>query len=150
MRLIADTSAIVAAIVADEPRHAECYQMLTDATHAFITPHVATEVFYLLAAAGHQQAAEDFLADVAGGFFELVNPEAGDYAVARDLVARYRGAIHRKRPKPGGLDVADAMNVIAAARQETTMIATLDQDYRVIRPLSGPSYFTLLPHDAAV
>jgi len=147
MRVVADTSVIVAAVVSSEPRHDECFRLLTDATHAFVTPHVATETYYLLAAAGYPQAASDFLADIANGFYELAHLDAADYAMAHDLIGRYEGALRRKKPKPGSLDLADAMNVIAAAKKETTLIATLDQDYRAVKPLNGPSYFTLLPDD---
>jgi len=147
VRLVADTSVIIAAIIRSEPRHDECSSLLDQATHAFITPHVTAEVFYLLSAVGHDEAALDFLADVTDGFYELVNPRPDDYRVARDLIARYSGQLVRKRPKPGSLDLADAMNTVVAARQETTIIATLDQDYRQIEPLSGPKSFTLFPDD---
>ncbi|MDR0285082.1 MAG: PIN domain-containing protein [Propionibacteriaceae bacterium] len=147
MRLVADTSVIIAAIIEEEPRHRECHAVLSDAVHAYITPHAATETYYLLAAAGCQSAAEDFLSDIADGFYELVQLEAGDYAVARDVVRHSGGVWRGRRPKPGALDLADAMNVVAAARVETTIIATLDQDYRAIAPLNGPSYFTLVPDD---
>jgi len=148
VRLVADTSAIIAAIIRSEPRHNECNDLLSQATHAFITPHVTAEVFYLLSAVGHNEAALDFLDDVGGGFYELINPVVDDYLVARDLVAKFGGQLERKRVKPGLLDLADAMNVVVAARQETTMIATLDQDYRQIEPLIGPKFFTLLPDDS--
>ena len=148
MRLVADTSAIIAAIIQSEPRHVECKELLDQATHAFITPHVTAEVFYLLGAVWHNEAALDFLADVADGFYELVNPQATDYLVARDLAGRYTGQIARKRPKPGLLDLADAMNLVVAARLETTIIASLDQDYRQITPLAGARFFTLLPDDS--
>jgi predicted nucleic acid-binding protein len=147
MRLIADTSAIIAAIVTTEPRHEECHQVLAAATQAWITPHVATEVFHLLIAAGHDEAGEVFLTDIADGFFDLVSFRAQDYADARHLINRYRGTVRRRRPKAGSIDLADAMNVVAAARCGTTVIATLDQDYRGIRPLAGAAYFILLPDD---
>ena len=148
MRLVADTSVIIAAILESEPRHVESNRVLTQATHVFLTPHVSAEVYYLLAAAGYHQAAQCFLSDISGGFYELVNPDAADYEVAKELIQHYEGKTHRKKPKSGSLDMADAMNVIAAARQETTMIATLDQDYRIVKPLSGPAYFTLVPDDS--
>jgi len=147
MRIVADTSAIIAAIIRNEPRHEECSALLDQATHAFITPHVTAEVFYLLCAVGHNVAALAFLTDVTDGFYELVNPQPHDYLIARDLAARYGGQLMRKRPKPGLLDLADAMNIVVAARQETTIIASLDQDYRQIEPLGGSKFFTLLPDD---
>jgi len=150
MRVVADTSAIIAAIVTSESRHDDCLSVLTEATHAFLTPHVATEVCHLLAAAGYQSAVAGFLDDITNGFFEIVHQEARDYEMAKDLILRYDGKIRRKKLKGGSLDLADAMNVIAAARAETTVIASLDQDYRMITPLTGPRYFTLLPDDGPV
>ncbi|MDR1237800.1 MAG: PIN domain-containing protein [Propionibacteriaceae bacterium] len=147
MRLVADTSVIVAAIVDNEPRHAQCLAVLESATHAYITPQVVTETCWLLSAAGYRRAAIDFLSDVASGFFELVNPEPSDYVRAGQLIDSYAGTMRRKKPKPGSIDLADAMNVIVAARQETTILATLDQDYRGLKPLVGPAFFTLLPDD---
>ena len=147
MRMVADTSAIVAAIIDTEPRHQDCLRVLTEATRVFVTPQVATEVFYLLTAVGHERAAESFLADIASGFFESVNPDPADYQVAGEVVARYRGVLKRKKPKSGRLDLADAMNVVAAARVETTILATLDQDYRQLQPLGGLRHFSLLPDD---
>ena len=147
MRMVVDTSAIIAAIVTTEPRHRECRRVLTDATRAFVTPHVTTEVFYLLTAAGHARAAASFLDDVAAGFYELVNPDRADYQAAGEVIARHEGLLQRKKPKAGGLDLADAMNVVAAAKVETTILATLDQDYRRIQPLSGPRFFSLVPDD---
>jgi len=48
--------------------------------------------------------------------------------------------------------VADTSAVLAAIvtsepHEETTIIATLDQDYRILKPLVGPSFFTLVPDD---
>ena len=148
MRLVADTSVIIAAIIVTEPRHDECLKMLTDATHAFLTPHVATEVCYLLSAAGYGHVVPAFLDDIIGGFYEIVHFDATDYGTAKDLILRYDGTLRRKKLKGGSLDLADAMNVVAAAKTETTLLASLDQDYRAVKPLNGHPYFTLLPDDS--
>ncbi|MDR2379546.1 MAG: hypothetical protein LBD70_09015, partial [Bifidobacteriaceae bacterium] len=66
---------------------------------------------------------------------------------AADLIEQYRGGISRKRPKPGSIDLADAMNVITAAHKQTNVIITADQDYRWIAPTSGHTSFRLLPWD---
>lgn len=54
----------------------------------------------------------------------------------------------RKRRKPGSLDLADAMNVVVAGSLGTNLVVATDQDYRVVEPLSGHGYFTILPADA--
>ena len=149
MRLVADTSAIIAAIVSTEPRHDECLKVLTDATHVFLTDHVATEVCHLLQAAGYGHVVPAFLDDIVDGFYEIVHLDSVDYGTARELILHYEGTIRRKKLKSGSLDLADAMNVVAAARMETTLLASLDQDYRRVSPLNGLQYFTLLPDDSS-
>ena len=150
MRFVADTSAIIAAIIKDEPRHIECRTILDEAAHVFITPYVTAEVFYLLNSVGHYSAALSFLLDIAEGFYEVVNPDATAYQVARDLIIGISGKLMRKKTKTGSLDLANAMNIVIAAQQETTIIASLDQDYRQVEPLNGPRFFTLLPEDAVI
>ncbi|MDR1185986.1 MAG: PIN domain-containing protein [Bifidobacteriaceae bacterium] len=147
MRIVADTSGIVAAVVSAEPTHAECRRVLEDATEVFISPCVATETCYLLRAGGHDRAVAGFLANLAQGFYEIVPLAAGDCAPVAALMETYRDALRRKRPKPGTIDLADAHNVVIADRRHTTSLLTLDQDYRFVRPLSGMPFFTLLPED---
>ncbi|MDR2380542.1 MAG: hypothetical protein LBE08_05105 [Bifidobacteriaceae bacterium] len=67
--------------------------------------------------------------------------------VCRAIPQLYWGSLSRRRTKPGTIDLADAMNVIVAARQETNIIIAADLDYRFIAPLSGHAAFRLLPAD---
>ncbi|MBK7821085.1 MAG: PIN domain-containing protein [Tessaracoccus sp.] len=147
MRVIADTGGIVAAINTAEPGHAEFLGVLESASAVFVTPLVVTEVHHVLTSAGLGEAADDFLDDVGGGFYDLVNPSVADFAKASELVQRYRGSMQRKRRKPGSLDLADAMNVVVAAAKGTNLIVATDQDYRRVVPLSGHPAFALLPQD---
>lgn len=55
--------------------------------------------------------------------------------------------MQRKRPKPGSLDLTEAMNVVAAGAKGTNLIVATDQGYRRVAPLSGHPAFVLLPHD---
>jgi predicted nucleic acid-binding protein len=68
--------------------------------------------------------------------------------MARELILKYVGAVKRKRVKNDSLDLPDAINIVVAAHEETTIIATLDGDYRQVKPLVGLPYFTLLPADS--
>lgn len=147
MRLVADTGGIVAAMNSAEPDHARFRSVLESASVAIITPLVITEVHYLLSSAGEHEAAQDFLEDLAGGFYELATPTAEDYAQAGTLIRTYSGKIERKRRKPGSLDLADAMNIVTAQRHGTNLLLATDQDYRITRPLTGHHYFALLPYD---
>jgi predicted nucleic acid-binding protein len=149
MRIVADTSGIVAAIVAAEPAHAACRRVLEEASEVFVSPCVVTETCHLLRAGGHARAVAGFLANLAGGFYELVPLAAEDCGTAAELMDTYQGVLQRKCSKRDTLDLADAHNVIIAGRRQTNALLTLDQDYRFIRPLSGLPYFALLPQDAA-
>ncbi|WP_414988319.1 type II toxin-antitoxin system VapC family toxin [Aeromicrobium sp.] len=144
---MADTGGIVAAINAAEPDHADFLETLESAATVLVTPLVVTEVHHILTSAGLATTADDFLSDVAEGFYTLVNPTLADLAQAGRLVQRYRGSMQRKRRKPGSLDLADAMNVVVAAAHGTNMIVATDQDYRRVTPLSGHPAFVLLPDD---
>lgn len=147
MRVVADTGGIVAAINTAEPGHVEFLGVLESASAVFVTPLVVTEVHHVLTSAGLAEAADDFLDDVVGGFYDLVNPGVADFDRAGGLVQRYRGSMQRKRRKPGSLDLADAMNVVVAAAKSTNLIVATDQDYRRVVPLSGHHGFALLPQD---
>lgn len=147
MRLIADTGGIVAAMNTAEPDHDRFRAALESASMAIVSPLVIAEVHYLLSSAGLHDAARDFLEDVAGGFYELAVPAAEDYTTAAALIKRYEGKMERKRRKPGSLDLADAMNVVMAKRYATNLVLATDKDYRVAAPLSGHSYFLILPQD---
>jgi len=148
VRLIADTGGIVAAMNTAEPDHERYRSALESAALAVITPLVIAEVHYLLSSGGAHEAARDFLEDVSGGFYELAGLSAEDYAQGAALIQRYEGKMERKRRKPGSLDLADAMNIVAANRYGINTLLATDQDYRVTQPLSGHQYFVLLPHDA--
>lgn len=145
--MVADTGGIVAAINAAEPGHAEFLRVLESASTVFVTPLVVTEVHHVLTSAGLGPVADDFLDDVVGGFYELVNPNPVELAKASELIRRYRGSMQRKRRKPGSLDLADAVNVVVAGAKGTNLIVATDQDYRRITPLSGHPAFVLLPQD---
>ncbi|MDR1449502.1 MAG: PIN domain-containing protein [Propionibacteriaceae bacterium] len=147
MRLLADSGGIIAALNEAEPGHVAFREVLEAGAAVYITPLVVTEVHHVLVSYGLRSAADDFLGDVAGGFYELFNPVAADYSAARELAAQYQGLVARKRRKRDSLDLADAMNVVAAGRLETNLLVATDQDYRTVRPLSRHPAFVLLPLD---
>ncbi|MDR2373858.1 MAG: PIN domain-containing protein [Bifidobacteriaceae bacterium] len=147
MRLVVDTSGVLAALDAAAPAHQAFHEALTGAAAAAITPITVAEVHYLLTSRRAYQTANDFLEDIASGFYDLMSPTAKDYARAAALIAQYSGQIRRKKAKAGSIDLADAMNVIAAARVQTNCVLTADADYRLVRPLSAHAAFTLVPVD---
>ena len=147
MRLVADTGGILAAMNSAEPDHEAFRATLESAAMAVISPLVVAEVHYLLGSVRAHEAANDFLEDLAGGFYELATIAPEDYTAAAELIRLYEGRMERKRRKPGSLDLADAMNIVLANRYATNMILATDQDYRMTTPLSGHHYFVILPKD---
>jgi predicted nucleic acid-binding protein len=142
MRVIADTSGIVTAVDADQPGHSLALNALRDAAVALVTPQVIAETCHVLTRLGVPSAASGVLEDVASGFYELWNPEPLHYSQARLLLSKYRGSIRRKKPKPDGLDLADAMNLLMADLFDVGLILTTDPDYRQARTPHGK---TLVP-----
>jgi len=147
VRLIADTGGIVAAMNTAEPDHERYRSTLESASLAVVTPLVIAEVHYFLSTANAHEAANGFLEDLAGGFYELATVLPEDYAIAAALIKRYEGRMERKRRKPGSLDLADAINIVIARRYGTNLLLATDQDYRVATPLSGHQYFAILPQE---
>ncbi|MDR2378487.1 MAG: PIN domain-containing protein, partial [Bifidobacteriaceae bacterium] len=89
--------------------------VLTGARTVFVTEAVVTEVHHVASSAGQSQAPNAFLEAIAEDFYELVPISRADHALAAELIRRHQGQTRRKKRKPGSLDTADAMNVIAAA-----------------------------------
>jgi predicted nucleic acid-binding protein len=149
VRVVADSGGLIAAMDEDDPLRQRCLAVLQAAATVFITPLVIAEVHHVVSAGGLRREAAGFLRDIAAGGYELAHPTASDYGQAADLIERYEGQISRKKRKPGGLDLADAMNVVVAAQAGTNLILATDQDYRAIRPLTAHPAFALLPADLA-
>jgi uncharacterized protein len=68
---------------------------------AVITPLVVADDHYLLSAVSAHEAAQEFLQDLAGGFYEIASPLPEDHSAASALIKRYDGRMERKRRKPG-------------------------------------------------
>jgi predicted nucleic acid-binding protein len=147
VRVVADTGGIVVALNSTEPEHSRFRAVLDEAAGVFITEAVVTEVHHVLSSAGQNRAAKSFLDAVADGFYELVPMTAPDHALAAELIRRYEGKTRRKKRRPGSLNLADAMNVVAAARLATNLLVATDQDYRLVAPLTAHPAFALLPYD---
>jgi hypothetical protein len=138
--IVLDTSGLLAAVDAshsDHERVARCIQ--ADRGPFLLSPFVAAEVDYLLAA--RQGVTEElrFLGAVADGSFHLECFEAEDIGLMIDVVERYRDQ---------NIGLADASLVVLAARAGTTRVLTFDErHFRVLQPLRGRT-FTVLPADA--
>jgi predicted nucleic acid-binding protein len=138
--IVCDTSGLVAAYSATDPRRTQITEQLSaDPGGLILSPFVLAELDYLAATLSGVRAELKILADVADGVFTLAAFGPDDVAQAAVLVERYRAM---------RIGLADASLVVLAARYSTTRLLTLDErHFRAIRPLRGNA-FTILPADA--
>ena len=135
--LVLDTSTLLAALDAGEPRHEECVRALADGRVELILPLlVLAELEYWCAKRGGTSAWLLFLDDVLAGAYRLEAPTTADLGRARELQARYADL---------DLGIVDATIVALAERLDLTRVATLDhRHFTVVRP-SHVEAFELLP-----
>jgi predicted nucleic acid-binding protein len=135
--LICDTSGLVAFFDASDKHHPRVSNVIARERGPFIvSPFVLAELDYLMATRRDLAAELAVLTELSGGAWELPAFTAEDLRSARDIVERY-----------GDLDVglADASQVVLAARYRTQRILTLDRrHFGVVRTAKGKP-FTLLP-----
>ena len=135
--MIVDTSALLAYFDLDEPDHEAVAAILADTSEPLaVSPYVIAELDYLVASRLGVQAELAVLAELAGGAWDLTAIDADELSQGRAVIQRYADQ---------GIGVADASNVVLAARYRTRTIMTLDhRHFDVLRPLSG-GRFTILP-----
>jgi hypothetical protein len=138
--IICDTSGLYAAYNARQPDHRETVAVVDgDPGPLVVSPYVLTELDYLLRTKVGVAAEVGLLRDVEAGAYEVTGLSDLEMGQAISLIEQYADR---------NLGIADAANVVLAARHRTTQLLTLDpRDYRVVRPLWGDA-FTLLPADA--
>jgi len=135
--VIVDTSALLAFFDSDEPDHDAVARVLEAATEPLVvSPYVVAELDYLVASRLGVSAELAVLRELAGGAWDLPGFGSEDLAEASTVV---------ERSADQAIGVADASNVILAARYRTRTLVTLDRrHFDVMRPLGG-GRFTLLP-----
>lgn len=135
--MIVDTSALLAFFDRDEPDHHAVSDVVAElAEPLVVSPYVVAELDYLVATRLGVAAELAVLDELAGGAWDLASIDADDLAEARTVVDRY--ADQR-------VGLADASNVVLAARYRTRTIVTLDRrHFDVLRPLDG-GRFRVLP-----
>ena len=135
--MIIDTSALLAYFDTDEPDRQVVAAVLDDTDEPLVvSPYVVAELDYLVVSRLGVTAELAVLAELAGGAWDLPAIDAEGLADARAIIERY--ADQR-------IGVADASNVVLAARYRTQTIVTLDhRHFDVLRPLAG-GRFTVLP-----
>ena len=136
--IVADTSAIIALIDADDTHHETIVGLYDDDPTSWVLPWaILPEVDYMLSTHVGPRAAEAFLADLAGGSFTVEWGQYGDMSRARELGERYRAL---------RLGLVDAVVAIIAERLHASAIATLD--LRDFAPLKLQGKPRLIPRDA--
>jgi uncharacterized protein len=135
--VIVDTSALLAYFDTDEPDH-EAIAAVIEASDEplVVSPYVVAELDYLVASRLGVTAELAVLAELIGGAWDLAAMDSEGLKDARDVIERY--ADQR-------IGVADASNVVLAARHRTHTIVTLDhRHFDVLRALDGRR-FAVLP-----
>lgn len=138
--ILLDTSGLLAALDAAEEHHEAAAAALRQAGEPrVLSPFVLAELDYLLARHVSWRVARLFLAEVAGGAYELAPFDAADVSLATDVLDKYAEL---------ALGLADASIVVLAGRYRTVDVLTLDE--RHFRAIRGPRNrpFRLLPADA--
>jgi predicted nucleic acid-binding protein len=135
--VIVDTSALLAYFDTDEPDHHAVAAVFDDTDEPLVvSPYVVAELDYLVASRLGVTAELAVLAELAGGAWDLPVIDAEGLGEAHAIIERY--ADQR-------IGVADASNVVLAARYRTRTIVTLDhRHFGVLRPLDG-GRFSVLP-----
>ena len=135
--MIVDTSALLAFFDLDEPDHPAVSGVLATASEPLVvSPYVVAELDYLVASRLGVPAELAVLRELSGGAWDLPSFGIEDLSEARAVVERYADQ---------SIGVADASNVVLAARYRTRKIATLDRrHFEVVRPTGG-GRFTILP-----
>ena len=135
--IVADTSAVVALIDADDRHHAALRDAYEHDPDAWVLPWaILPEVDHIVASKVSAAAARAFRKDLAASAFEVEWGSAGDFARAAGLDARYAAL---------RLGLVDAVVMAVAERLGARAIATLDvRDFGAVELDGSPA---LWPRD---
>jgi uncharacterized protein len=138
--ILLDTSGLLAALDSSQRHHAQAAAALRAAAGPLLlSPFVLAELDYLLATRVGSRAALALLAEVARGAYRLESFDAGDVAIAHEVVEAHEEL---------EVGLADASIVVLSRRYETLDVLTLDErHFRTLRGATGRP-FRILPADA--
>jgi hypothetical protein len=131
---LCDTGPLVAIIDSNDTAHAQCRAEFGRFPGTLVTTWpILSESFYLLR---KQHLRELLWQFVLGGGMEIANPNSGELARIRSLMAQYADL---------PMDFADATLVVLGERLNVKRIFTIDRrDFRVYRP-RHTSVFEIFP-----
>ena len=140
-RLIIDTSGYLAGLVKAHPLRDAVRETLAEAHDPpVISPLVVAELDYMVLDRIGVKAEAKVLDELTGGAYDLADISLDDLSAGRDLSVKYASL---------KIGLTDAVNMILAARYQTSEILTLDErHFRAATPLTPkfPAY-RLLPMD---
>lgn len=155
MILIADTSALLAALTPKHEMHQGARDALNQASLTVVSPLVMTELDHMIrrdAKSTHQQrGAKQFGAAQSRKALEWISRETTRLRMAvpaanADTIGQAITVMNLYQHL--ALDLADAVSVVLASEYDTDAVLTLDrEDFRALRPLSSHTAFRLLPDD---
>lgn len=134
--LLVDTGIFVSAADRNEPRHADCADLLRTHRDLAVTASVIPEAAWIIERRLGPAAEARFLTLVTSEKFDLVDLTPDDYRNVIELIERYAEL---------GLGFVDASVIAIAERLNVTTIATLNRrDFAVVRPAHCDA-FDLIP-----
>lgn len=135
--MIVDTSALLAYFDTAEPDHQAVSRVIDNAgDFLVVSPYVLAELDYLVATRIGVDAELAAMRELASGAWDLADFGAAEVEQATDIIERYRDQ---------SIGLADASNVVLAARYRTRTIVTLDRrHFAVLRPIAG-GRFAVMP-----
>jgi predicted nucleic acid-binding protein len=138
--ILADTSGLFAAMVANQRRHEQAKAALVESARPIVlSPFVLAELDYFLAREAGVAAELAFLSEVGNEAYDLASFDAADVREAERTIEKYADL---------GIGLADASLVVLAGRYRTNRILTLDErHFRALRTPAGDP-FVVLPADA--
>ncbi len=135
--IVADTSAIIALIDADDRHHDPLRILFESDPDAWVLPWaILPEVDYLLSVHVGARAQEAFFTDLAGGTFSVEWGDEADLANAHRICLRHKGL---------RMGLVDAVVIAIAERLRPEAIATLDLRHFGAVPIRGNP--RLVPRD---
>lgn len=128
--IVCDTSALLAAIDADQRFHeAARVSVESERGPLVLSPFVLAELDYFTLSRFGVDAEIALLSDVASGAYELVPIDRGDVERAMEVIDQYHDL---------GIGLTDASIVVLAERLDTRRVFTLDRrHFDALRPLQG-------------
>lgn len=127
MALVCDTGPLLAALDSDDPDHARCAALLTEAEEDLVVPVlVLAELDHWCHKRGGARAWLQFLDDVLAGSYRVTAPTHADLTRSRELQSTYADL---------GLGVVDAGVIALVERLGEPKVATLDhRHFGTVRP----------------